>query len=190
MFDNPKKMVQKNIGILDFDKDLLEKLNVGKKPHSLPPIQQQQSTDKSPATTQKTKRQTYSRPVSSPRRLGNTNSNINTNSSPRENIYLDALIKENAKNNRQNDFDALCKQLVQQTEDERRLRKQSRPETPQYQRGAPVNRKNTFRVSEDSLSDTEENVKTSHVEQQRPTTSSNNRPKTGYGRRRAHAQDL
>ena len=193
MFDSPRKisMMQKNIGLLDFD---LENISVGKKPNTLPPLI---NADKSYNTAQqnnnhKNVTRTASHPQPLHRRLSSNNPSLS--SSPRDtdfthNNNVDMLIKETAKQ-RLNDFDTLCAQLVQQTEDGRRQRKQStRPDTPShYKPSQPVNRKNTFRIndSDNNVFETEEESMSTQYEK-RPktsTTSRAERPKTGYGRRR------
>lgn len=265
MFDNPSQMLQKNIGILDFDKDLLDKINVmGKKPNTLPPLQAHHNmistttTPSQPIKRTAPKASTTNFPPqqrwhgvaggntvgltqlsSSPPTVTTTNSMDNNNNNTE---YL-TKVKENAKN-RQNDFDALCAQLVQQTENERKQRKYQRKaddsprKTPRNSYGSddlnndnnndtndtniyynnitssraqPVSRKNTFRVhdkDEDSLSDDMDDTTTTTTtkskkrtmvtkrentitqKEERPKTSArSDRPKTGYGRRRAYAQE-
>lgn len=260
MFDNPNHMLQKNIGILDFDKDLLDKINVmGKKPNTLPPLQAHHNmttTPSQPIKRSAPKTSSTSFPPQprwhgvaggstgglTPLSSSPPNASIDNNNNSTE--YL-TKAKVNAKN-RQNDFDTLCAQLVQQTENERKQRKYQRKteESPRKStrnnynsddldnnnndnetnnnniyynntnsRTHPVSRKNTFRVDdkdEDSLSDNDMDETTTTTtttkskkrtivtkrentitqKEERPKTSArSDRPKTGYGRRRAYAQE-
>ena len=241
MFDNPNQLIQKNIGILDFDKDLLfDKLNVmGKKPNTLPPLQSHHNMTATTTTASQPIKKSVPKSSTTtafpqPRWQGSGGGLTPLSSSPspaithntveNNTVYL-TMVKENAKN-RQNDFDALCAQLVQQTENEREQRKyERRPVSSRNTRNnyddynnnnhdssntrTLVNRKNTFRVKdndEDSLSDNDDGVNTQTATMKRPTVTRRSqrtqkeerpktcarseRPKTGYGRRRAHAEDF
>jgi hypothetical protein len=207
MFDSPRtiSLEQKQIGILDFDKDLLDHMQIGKKPNSLPPLanggghqdKPNNSTQQQPQ--QKNKKRSLTKSLSQPQpitqRVSTTGLCSSLNSSPQSHDnseYIDALIKESGKH-RMNDFDALCAQLVQQTQDERKQRKSTtRPVTPmQYRASNAVSRKNTFRINEDEDEILVKGVekKNTKEEEKRPSSNSTNRvgrPKTGYGRRRMH----